>query len=295
MCDFAYMMERLIVNSLHYGILDDMPAPWTQEEEKKFRADLHHLYILKNLTITEVGAKLSLAESTVYNRLVRLSIPVSRHLKVRYNNTSRRVSIPLRYTPQLAELFGILFGDGHISPTQVMVTLGIKELEYVNHVATLIERLFKTKPAIFTRRAVSRNSKYRTVYFGSVAAVRWLLKEGLVHNKVKAQVDVPQWIFSRKSFIKSFLRGFFDTDGSIYRLRFGMQISLTNRSLPILHSLHQIFRRLEYNPSRISGHHLYLTRRDEVIRFFRDIKPSNHKHVERFCEIVKKKFAQVDP
>ncbi len=267
-----------------------MPAPWTVEQKEKFRADLTRLYVARNLTITQVGAELGLAESTIHHRLLKLGIPVSRHLKAGYNNTSRKVVIPNSYTSEVAELFGILFGDGHIAPTQVTVTLGIKEPEYVNHVAVLIENIFHTKPAIFTRKIIPRDSKYRTVYFGSVAAVRWLLKEGLVHNKVRVQVDVPKWIFRKKVFMESFLRGFFDTDGSVYRLRFGVQISLTNRSMPLLYSLHRLLRRLEYNPSRVSGYHIYITRRDDVLRFFREIKPSNQKHTWRFQKIMENKL-----
>ena len=43
--------------------------------------------------------------------------------------------------------------------------------------------------------------------------------------------------------------------------------------------------------SSISGWQLYLTRREDVARFFKEIKPANSKHLERY-----KKFkAQVVP
>ena len=100
---------------------------------------------------------------------------------------------------------------------------------------TLITKIFKTKAKISLR-----STGYRDVYLGSVVITSWLLKEGLVFNKVKSQVDIPRWIFKKPEFIRRFLRGFFDTDGSIYELRFGIQISLSNKSQPLLQSLHKL-------------------------------------------------------
>ncbi len=180
-----------------------------------------------------------------------------------------------------------MFGDGHISATQVTVTLGTKEQKYVRYVASLISDIFNVKPSIFLKRNRITDSKYRMVYFGSVESVRWLLKEGMVHNKVRSQVDVPRWIYNQKNFMKSFLKGFFDTDGSVYALRFGIQISFTNRSRPILRALQRMLQKLEYNPSQVSGFRLYITRRDEVNRFFREIRPSNPKHQRRFVKFNK--------
>lgn len=236
---------------------------------------------------------MGLAEQTVYGRLVHLGIPTQRHLKERFNNTSRKVVIPSIYTKELAEFFGIMLGDGHISPTQVVVTLGAKEGRYVTHVAGLMKSLFKTEPKILTRNVVQRESKYHDVYFGSVRAVQWLMKEGLVSNKVKSQVDIPTWVFSQTDFMRAFMRGFFDTDGSFYKLRFGFQISLTNHSIPLLRSLQRLLIALGYSPSRISGYHVYLTRRNDVRRFFREIAPNNPKHARRFHEMTRN--AQVVP
>ncbi|MEK9132040.1 MAG: LAGLIDADG family homing endonuclease [Patescibacteria group bacterium] len=264
-----------------------MPHPWTTVEKGSFHRDLHSLYVNKNLSIKEIGKILLLAESTVWNRLVRLGISSRRHLKLNCNNSSRKITIPSTYTPKLAEFFGVMFGDGHVGSTQVTVTLGTKELRYVQHVALLMGDIFKTKPSIFLKHNRISDSKYRMVYFGSVEAVRWLLDEGLVHNKVKSQVGVPQWIFSKREFMKAFLRGFFDTDGSVYRLRFGVQISFTNRSMPILTALQRMLKKLEYNPSKVSGFHLYLTRRRDIDRFFCEVRPNNPKHQVRFLKFRK--------
>ncbi|MFA6536765.1 MAG: LAGLIDADG family homing endonuclease [Candidatus Paceibacterota bacterium] len=264
-----------------------MARKWTTEEKSKHHNELFHLYVSENLSLGQIAQKLGLSEQGVYARLLRLKIPINRHLKKGYNNTSRRVEIPDMYSAKVAEFFGIMFGDGHISPTQVIVTLGTKELEYVKYVCNLIRDIFKTTPKVFIRRSNYRDSQYRNVYFGSVLAVKWLEKRGLVSNKVEEQVAAPKWIFSQKRFTEAFLRGFFDTDGSVYRLRFGIQISFTNYSLPLLKSLQEMLKELGYRPSEISSHKIYLTRVSEVKRFFDEISPKNSKHQKRFKEFIK--------
>ena len=175
-----------------------------------------------------------------------------------------------------------MLGDGCISPTQVMVTLGNKELDYVEHVSKLITKLFSVIPKIYIRKR-----GYYVVSFGSKKAVEWLLNNKLVMNKVKNQVKTPDWILKKKTFMRGFLKGFFDTDGSVYRLRFGVQLAFTNRSRPLLDDIANTLKLLGYYPSKISRFQVYVTRKRQVLRFFRNINPANIKHRDRFDEFVK--------
>ncbi len=265
-----------------------MPRKWTKEETERYRNELQQLYVVDNLSMYEIAKKLKISAPNVHKRLKKLHFPSLRHLKKGYNNSSRKVIIPSKYNNNIAEFFGIMLGDGHISSNQIIVSLGNKEIDYVEHVSNIMQKVFKMEPSVFTRQeSDSGGNRYKNVYFGSVAVVKWLLKEGLVHNKVKKQVDIPEWIFSKKGFMKSFLRGFFDTDGSIYKLKFGSQISFTNYSQPLLKSLQMMLIKLGYTPSRISVNKVYLTRNKDVRRFFKEIKPKNSKHQQRFIDFTK--------
>ncbi len=264
-----------------------MARRWTQLEETLYRAELHQLYTLDNKTIKEAGAALGLADQTIFKRLKRLGIPTVPHLKQNYLRRKKNVFIPA-YSEQLAEFFGIMLGDGHLSHFQVVVTLGTKELEYVEYVSRLMQKLFNTTASICVRA-----DGYRDVYIGSVILTDWLKKEGLVSHKVAAQVGVPAWIFKRKEFMKSFVRGFFDTDGSVYKLKFGIQISFSNKSLPLLRGIQSMLFELKYKPSVVCGKSLYLTKRNEVQRFFEEIRPANVKHVRRFEGIWKSVVIEV--
>jgi len=179
-------------------------------------------------------------------------------------------------------MIGILLGDGHVSHFQTVVTLESKELSYVQYVACLMEDLFGSRASICRRK-----NGYRDVYLGSVQLTKWLRSQGLVSNKVANQVNVSVWIHGRSGWMRRCVRGFFDTDGSIYRLRYGRQIALTNYSLPLLRSLRIMLIALQYTPSKVSGSRVYITRSVDIDRFFADIRPANTKHLRRFEFISK--------
>ena len=261
-----------------------MPRPWTLVEKKNYFLELKNLYVKQNKPIGEIGKILGIAEQTVYQRLKKLGIKTRPELKDNFLLKKRKdINIPNAYTSDLAEFFGIMLGDGNLSRYQIIVNLGGKEMEYARQVVNLIETIFGARPKIAIRK-----TGYKDVYLGSIDLTSWLVKEGLVYNKVLKQVDVPRWIFQEPVFMSGFLRGFFDTDGSIYKLHWGTQISFTNKSVPLLKSIRNMLIYLGYTPSKLSGCKVYITKKVEVQRFFDELHPRNSKHQKRFREFLKR-------
>lgn len=258
-----------------------MARRWTTDEENKYRAELIRLYVRENRSLKEVAKVLKIAEQTVFQRLNRLDIPTRPDLKTNYRNRRSDIIFPTVRSESLAEFFGIMLGDGHVSRFQILVTLGNKEESYAQHVCALMKKLFGASPSIGIRK-----TGYRDVYLGSVALAKWLFTEGLVSHKVAAQVRTPRWIFAKKKYMTAFLRGFFDTDGSVYKLKYGTQVSFTNMSKPLLRDLQEMLRALGYGASGISGNSVYLTKNADVRRFFREAGPANTKHRRRFAQCV---------
>ena len=259
-----------------------MARRWTKLEEKFYRNQLKQLYIVENKTIGQIAVRLNIAEASVFDRLQRLNIKTIPEKKLKYRNQRNDVLLPKR-SAKLAEFLGIMLGDGHVSHFQTIVTLGTKELAYVRYVQTLMRHLFKVKATISTK-----NSGYRDVYIGSTLITKWLKEQGLVSNKVAAQVGVPEWIMSDIAYMRAFARGFFDTDGSVYNLRFGVQISITNHSAPLLLALQDMLRKLGYKVSEASAYRIYITKRADVERFFKDVAPANLKHRRRFDKFTRR-------
>lgn len=255
-----------------------MPIRWTIRQENRNRAQLIELYVKQNKTIFEVADMLGLSCSGVEYRLKRLKIPFIRARKQKFNN-KKLICFPT-YSKRLAEFFGILLGDGHLSikTGQVFITINAENDDgYATYLQLLIKDLFEINVGFFR---IKKSPRVLNVFVTSVDLVKYLNKCGLIStNKVKDQVNVPAWIFSHPDYIKGFLKGFFDTDGSIYKLRFGVQMSFTNKSLPLLKSIHRMLLDLGFHPSKISQNkNIYLTRRVDLRKYIVEISFGNIKH-----------------
>jgi len=256
-----------------------MPRRWTIKEENRHRKVLENLYIKKNLTIFEVGNILGIDYRIVYARLKRLNIKITPYLKENYLK-KRKFSRPI-YSEGLAEFIGIMCGDGHISKTQVVINLGSKELKYAEYIKSLFKKVFGEE-----LKSCNTKEGYLNLYIGYVELISFLKKMGLVSNKVKNQLGVPRWIFNNPDFMKGFIRGFFDTDGSVYKLRWGNQISFCNHSLRLLKDTRNILQQLGFLPSRISIYNMYLTRRQNLVKFYNEIGSNNPKKLKRLEDLV---------
>ncbi len=259
-----------------------MPSRWTIKEEKNKKKELVTLYVKENKTIFETGKILGIKYQTVYDRLKRLGIPTCPERKPKFRNFRTDIKIPNKYSGKLAEFVGILLGDGHISNTQIVIYINSLETPYIKYIEKLFKKLFGAashKSHALSKRV--REYHVTDIRLGSTELVRYFLKMGLVRNKTKSQIDIPAWINIKQKYQLAFLRGFFDTDGSVYKLKFGTQICYKNASIPLLKSTQKILTDFDYHPSQISYRSLYLTRKKDLRRFFKEVGPANQKHLNR--------------
>lgn len=257
-----------------------MARRWTTIEENQKRKELYGLYITKNKTILEIAGILGITYSSVYERLLRLNISTCPFRKEKYRN-KKSVQLPPR-SDQLAEFIGIMLGDGHRTDGQLIITINARDDSgYIAYVQELIKRLFNRDAGVLYRKCYNTAD----VYFGSVEAVAYLAGLGLTaKNKVKEQIDVPTWIKRNSSYSKKFIRGFFDTDGSVYKMTSNaIQMSFSNRSKPLLDSLRIMLLKLSYHPSKAT-HVFYLTRKEDLQRYVSMIGFGNPKHSRRARE-----------
>lgn len=116
---------------------------------------------------------------------------------------------------QLAELVGIIFGDGGINNVwQVVVTLSaLKDKPYAEFTASLFANLFGIE--VVTRKQ-SRDNTLRIVC-SSMNVVDFLVSKGAVRgHKIRQQIAVPTWVNDDGNFQRAFVRGLVDTDGCLF-------------------------------------------------------------------------------
>lgn len=114
----------------------------------------------------------------------------------------------------MAEFIGILLEDGGLTPSQIQISLNsMEDRKYGSFISSLGTNSFRVKPSILERKACNTV----VVYYGGLNLVECLISLGLkTGNKVKQQIDVPDWIKSASDFRAVCLRGLMDTDDGVF-------------------------------------------------------------------------------
>ncbi len=188
----------------------------------------------------------------------------------------------------LAELLGILAGDGHISNINYEVCVSghmILDKEYINkNVVFLFEKLF----GLDSKLKIYKPYTHLRCCVNSKLLIEYLSKEfNLPVGKKKGNLHIPKQIIEDKLLLKYYIRGLFDTDGSVYfRRKKDIVVSIISGDLLFLNEVKNALKILGYNPC-VSGKNLYLYKKEEVKRFFSEINPINKKHLDRYSNFLK--------
>lgn len=195
---------------------------------------------------------------------------------------------------QLAELVGIILGDGNIHSyskgnkigTYMLRIAGDKRLdkEYlIKYVGKMVNNLFGLKPKYDYRK-----SNEMLLICHSKNLVQFLIDIGLPSgHKIQNQVGIPTWIFKKNCYLKACIRGLIDTDGCVYALKPNYphyyQISFKNYNIKLLRDVQKAFKKIGYPISKIScNKQIYLSQQAYIRKFYKEIGFSNQKHIRRF-------------
>lgn len=205
------------------------------------------------------------------------------------------ISLPAP-SAELAELFGIFFGDGHVGAYQASVTLHSEtDKEYGNYVSSLIEKQFSVRSV--TRKKQGCNAI--EIVISSKAFVRFLTTKGMPSgNKIRNGLSIPKWIMAKKRYLKAFLRGLFDTDGCIYLDKhtakgvayYHLGWTITSHSDTLIIDLQTALKSLGFCPTNSKNQHsVFLRRHQEIVRYFKIIDSYNPKHRKRLQKFLMEK------
>ena len=194
------------------------------------------------------------------------------------------------FSSSLAELTGIILGDGGITNTQLTITLDYKtDREYSDFVANLIFKIFDKRPTI---------SKYShrgtlAMRLSGINLVDILEELGLERgDKVRNQIDFPDWIKGNLGLRKACVRGLFDTDGGLYFHRHwtkgikyrNLGFCFTSYSKPLITSFFATLKESGYNCKLrevSTGGRVFIYSLKEIKRYFSEISSNNPKHTKK--------------
>ena len=195
-------------------------------------------------------------------------------------------SVPER-SEELAEFMGIMMGDGGMNKRQISITLhNVDDLEYSHFVRKLIKKLFDIEPSISNREKMSVN----VLVISRSGLVKHLHSLGLVvGNKIKQQIDIPQWIKNNKRFLKACIRGLVDTDGCVFTHKYKVnnkwysykKIDFTSASAPLRESVLIALKDLGMTAS-VYRRNVRLNSKNNVERYFKLVGSHNPKHLKKY-------------
>ena len=192
---------------------------------------------------------------------------------------------------ELAEFYGIMLGDGNLTRIKKH-KVGVYQIRIVgdsrndkeyllNYVKPLIEKLFNMEVKVSKQKDINALKLTST----GRKLVEFLESIGFKPgDKIRNQLDIPLWIKENEKFLKSCLRGLYDTDGSVYKLtnQNVFQFSFRNYNITLMKSVRESLLSLDINPSKITkGNEITITKKSELRKFLKDIGFSNIKHLNK--------------
>ena len=205
-------------------------------------------------------------------------------------------------TKEMAELYGIILGDGCISSyysnnrKRIEIRIdgnSLTDVEYYDYLQKLIYKITKKEIKI----------KYRKNVNGIF--LRFMNKEltNFFHNELnfplgkKGNITINSQIISKEIFLIQTLRGFFDTDGSIYftknnsKIRSYPIIELSTHSPLLIQQLKEILEKMGFKPViSFYGDSVKLHGKKNVIKWMQEIGSSNPYKNGRFEIWLKKGY-----
>lgn len=198
--------------------------------------------------------------------------------------TEKPFHAPNGYSVELAELVGILLGDGHIGQSQWTISLNARaDAQYALYVVQLIKKLFLFTPSVLHRE----KTHTLVIYSGGKRNIAYFQRLGLkIGNKVTQQVGVPSWITQNASYSAACLRGLNDTDGGIFKHTYVVgkkrytyvKLSFTNRSIPLLQFVFTTLQTTGLTPKlvdKVANKRVWLYNHREVTQYIERIGTHN--------------------
>lgn len=133
---------------------------------------------------------------------------------------ARFTKLPDKPSEEIAELIGILTGDGFMNHytsrgwNEFVIEISgdsrHDKIYHTTYISPLIKKLFSIEPRVY----YSKNENSMKLALRSKHIFLFLKELGFPCGK-KGQIQIPEWIKNNDKFMTAFLRGFADTDGCL--------------------------------------------------------------------------------
>lgn len=166
----------------------------------------------------------------------------------------------------LAELIGVVLGDGHIEkfPRTEGLTIACNSNNHglISRYTSFIERFFIKKPYI-AKVSKGKNCTRIRVYQKDISK-RLAISAG---NRSKARIKIPKWILNNKYYLIRYLRGLYEAEGSfcVHKPSYTYKFLFSNRNKSLLRNVYRGLKILGFHP-HTSKYKIQISKKEEVYR-----------------------------
>jgi len=171
----------------------------------------------------------------------------------------------LQKNGDLAELIGVILGDGYIGVfprSEVLrIVSSADNAGFIKRYAGLVGAVFGKKPYVAKRK--SSNAVDITIYEKHIGK-RLALSTGARGNK---KIPIPRWISNDRRYCIRYLRGLYEAEGTfaVHKPTGTYKFIFTNKNDSLLKNVLRLLKKLGFHPY-ISANKVQLSRREEVYK-----------------------------
>ncbi len=198
--------------------------------------------------------------------------------------------IILEESDHIAELVGIILGDGYLGLNGMDVEIAFNyadEGRYYNYVKKLLRRTIKG--INIAEKTITGTKGVKLVVTNKAVHNAFVMMGLLPGDKVENQVRIPKWIFNKRSYMISCVKGLFDTDGSITvsKKTKSMIINFSSSSKPLVVGFFKICKGLNIKSGNIGGPYASIDRRTGKQYFNYNVRIESIQGVKKFLNLLK--------
>lgn len=183
----------------------------------------------------------------------------------------------------LAELIGVVLGDGHIGafPRTESLTIVATSTNhgFISRYAALVEKVFTQSPSVRKRR--TSNAVDIRIYQKHISD-RLNIAPGA---KGMRRFTIPRWILANEDFLVRYLRGLYEAEGSLnfHPGTYTHKFLFANRNTSLIEIVMLSLRKLGFHP-HYSAYKVQISRKDEVARAVRLLRFRDYEKIH--CGII---------
>lgn len=173
---------------------------------------------------------------------------------------------PFEKGGDLAELIGVVLGDGHIAkfPRTECLTIvaNSNNSGFIKRYSRLLNHFFDKVPSIGIH-GKSSNGVHLKIYQKRIGKRLGIKTGSRKHYRVK----IPKWVLIKKDLIKRYLRGLYEAEGSfcIHKPTYTYKFLFSNKNISLLNNVYKCLKILGFHPHR-SKYQIQISKKREVYK-----------------------------